>query len=270
MDNHDGHDPIWEAIRTETKKEADKEPLLASFLHATILNHTSLENALSFILANKLGSPTLLPISLMELITLAFESDKTFGVNIRADLQAVKDRDPACGNYCTPLLHFKGFHALQSYRVAHWLWIQERKALSSTIQSRISEVFAVDIHPAAKLGRGILMDHATGVVIGETAVVEDDVSILHHVTLGGTGKEKGDRHPKIGKGVLISAGAIILGNVHIGEGAKIGASSVVLNDLPPHCTAVGVPAKVLGRPRSPNPALEMNHQLSDDTSRRKI
>ena len=255
---------MWIAIRTETQKAADNEPLLASFLHATILNHTTLENALSFILANKLASSTLLPISLMELISLVFNRDSNLGQSTRADLQAIKDRDPACRSYCNPLLHFKGFHALQSYRVAHWLWNQGREALAMTVQSRISEEFNVDIHPAARLGCGILMDHATGIVIGETAVVDDDVSILHNVTLGGTGKEKGDRHPKIGKGVLISTGATILGNVRVGEGAKIGANSVVLEDIPPHCTAVGVPAKICGRPHSPSPALEMNHRVNSD------
>ena len=264
MNNHTP-DPLWIAIRKEIKKEAEKEPLLASFLHATILNHATLENALSFILANKLGSTTLLAISLMELISKALDSDKTIGISIRADLQAIKDRDPACRHYCTPLLHFKGFQALQSYRVAHWLWNQKREELALTIQNRISEVFTVDIHPAARLGQGILMDHATGIVIGETAKVEDNVSILHNVTLGGTGKEKGDRHPKIGKGVLLSTGAIILGNVSVGEGAKIGASSVVLTDIPAHCTAAGVPAKVCGRPHSANPALEMNHQVNNSS-----
>ena len=258
-------DTMWIAIRSETQHSAENEPLLASFLHATILNHTTLENALSFILANKLASSTLLPISLMELILSAFSSDSRLGISTRADLQAIKDRDPACRNYCNPLLHFKGFHALQSYRVAHWLWNQGREALAITMQSRISEVFDVDIHPAARLGCGILMDHATGIVIGETTVIEDDVSILHNVTLGGTGKEKGDRHPKIGKGVLISTGATILGNVRVGEGAKIGANSVILDNIPPHCTAVGVPAKICGHPRSPSPALEMNHRVNSNT-----
>ena len=258
-------DTLWSAIRKEAKKEAEEEPLLASFLHATILNHITLENALSFILANKLGSQTLLPITLMELISSAYEQDPQVSLALRADLQAIKERDPACRNLCTPILHFKGYQALQSYRVAHWLWNQNRKALALTLQSRISEVFAVDIHPAAKIGQGILMDHATGVVIGETSSIGDNVSILHNVTLGGTGKEKGNRHPKIGNGVLISVGAIILGNVEIGDGAKIGACSVVLNNIPPHCTAVGVPARVTGRPNCQNPALEMDHKVNSSS-----
>ncbi len=263
--NRSTDDSMWNSIHCETRKIAEAEPLLASFLHATILNHSTLENALSFILANKLASSTLLSISLMELISISFSGDTDLGKSTRADLQAIKDRDPACRNFCTPLLHFKGFHALQSYRVAHLLWNQGREAMAMTVHSRIAEVFDVDIHPAARLGCGILMDHATGIVIGETAVVEDDVSILHNVTLGGTGKDKGDRHPKIGRGVLISTGASILGNVHIGDGAKIGANSVVLNNIPPHSTAVGVPAKVVGHPHSPTPALEMNHKVDTNS-----
>ncbi len=262
---HSQTDRMWESIRADTMKDVEKEPLLASFFHAAILNHKSLENALGFILANKLASPVLQSILLMELFCSAFEKDPKMGISVCADLSAVKERDPACKGYMTPLLYFKGFHALQSYRIAHWLWSHKRRSLALAIQNRVSEVFAVDIHPAAKIGNGILIDHATGLVIGETAVIKDNVSILHQVTLGGTGKEKGDRHPKIGEGVLISANATILGNVIIGDGAKIGAGSVVLTNIPPHCTAVGVPAKVCGHPKAPSPALEMNHQVSNDS-----
>ncbi len=258
-------DAIWQSIRSETKKDVENEPLLASFFHATVLNHNTLENALTFILANKLASPVLQSISLTELICSAFENDPQIGMSIRADLSAIKERDPACNGYTSPLLYFKGFHALQSYRIAHSLWSHKRRSLALAIQSRVSEVFSVDIHPAAKIGNGILVDHATGLVIGETAVVENNVSILHQVTLGGTGKENGDRHPKIGEGVLISANATILGNVRIGDGAKIGAGSVVLSDIPEHCTAVGVPAKVCGHPSVPRPALEMNHQVTNNS-----
>ncbi len=256
-------DAIWQEIRSEALADAETEPLLASFLHATILNHNSLENALGFSLANKLASATLQPITLMELICLALSGSASVRAAIRADLKAVRDRDPACRGYSTPLLYFKGFHALQSYRVANWLWEHGRQTLAIAIQNRVSEVFAVDIHPAARIGKGILLDHATGIVIGETAVVGNNVSILHQVTLGGTGKERGDRHPKIGNGVLISANATILGNVRIGEGAKIGAGSVVLTDIPPHCTAVGVPAKRCGQPHTRSPALDMNHGVND-------
>jgi serine O-acetyltransferase len=180
---------------------------------------------------------------------------------VRADLRAVRDRDPACRRLSTPLLYFKGFHALEAHRVAHVLWGRERRGLARFFQNRASEAFGVDIHPAARIGRGIFIDHGTGVVVGETAVIEDDVSLLQQVTLGGTGKETGDRHPKVRAGVLISAGAKILGNIEIGEGAKIGAGSVVLKDVPPHTTAVGVPARIVGSPPEAQPALEMDQSV---------
>jgi len=260
-------DPVWQRIRDEARRDADAEPLLASYLHATILNHQKLESALAFHLANKLASPTLQPILLMELMVAAMTDDGSADIRaaIRADILAVLERDPACRRASAPLLYFKGYQALQSHRVAHWLWQQGREALALTIQSRVSEVFAVDIHPAARIGKGILIDHATGFVVGETSVIADNVSILHEVTLGGTGKAQGDRHPKIGEGVLIGAGAKILGNVRIGEGAKIGAGSVVLSDVPPHCTAVGVPAKVVGRTKVDRLVLDMDHRLSPQT-----
>lgn len=257
-------DPIWEAIRRETQQEAAEEPILASFLHATILNHDSLEAALSFHLANKLDSPTASALLLREVIEEAFADEPQIGEAIRADLFAIKQRDSACINLSTPFLYFKGFHALQSYRIAHWLCQHQRHALALFFQNRISVVFGVDIHPAAQLGRGIMLDHATGVVIGETAVVKDNVSIMQSVTLGGTGKEHGDRHPKVDDGVLISAGAKILGNIRIGEGAKVGAGSVVLQDVPPHTTVAGVPAKIIGKPQADQPALEMDHQINCD------
>ncbi|HEO69653.1 MAG TPA: serine O-acetyltransferase [Candidatus Hydrogenedentes bacterium] len=262
-------DPVWETIRAEVAEDTQKEPLLASFLYAVVLNHHTLDDALSFQLAAKLGSSTLTEVSLRDLIDAAFTGDPTIGEAVRADIRAVRTRDPACRQYCTPLLHFKGFHAIQAHRVAHYYWRQGREALALFLQSRISEVFGVDIHPAACLGRGLLMDHATGVVIGETSIVGDDVSLLHHVTLGGTGKTVGDRHPKVGNGVLISVGASVLGNVHIGEGAKVAAHAVVLTDVPPHMTVAGVPARIIGHPKSEQPALEMDHHIeaaSDDGS----
>lgn len=255
------HDAIWEAIRREADEDAAREPLLASHLHATILNHKSLENALCFQLANQLASPTLQAIILMELFSQAMEDDAYIREAIRADIQAVVDRDPACDRYSEPLLFFKGYHALQSYRVAHYLWNHDRRVLAMTLQSRISEVFSVDFHPAAQIGKGILLDHATGVVVGETAVIKDNVSMLHEVTLGGTGKERGDRHPKIGEGVLIGAGAKLLGNIKIGFCAKIGAGSVVLTDIPERTTAVGVPARIIGKARTETPALMMDHSV---------
>lgn len=180
---------------------------------------------------------------------------------MRADIRAITERDPAATRFSEPLLYFKGFHALQTHRVAHWLWSEGRRELALFLQSRASEVFGVDIHPAARIGKGILVDHATGVVVGETAVVEDNVSILHEVTLGGTGKDCGDRHPKVRHGVLIGAGAKILGNVEVGEGAKIGAGSVVLEDVPAHATVAGVPAKVVGIAEGDEPARTMDHRL---------
>lgn len=260
MSNNGDH--IWESIRTEARDATQREPMLASFFHQVILNHKSMEDALSFQLASKLEGVTLPAVTLRELIDEALRGDPEIGACFRADITAVRERDPACEYYSIPLLYFKGYHALQAYRVAHYFWNQGRKDLARFLQSRISEVFAVDIHPAARIGRGILIDHATSVVIGETAVVEDNVSMLHEVTLGGTGKTCGDRHPKIGKGVLIAAGAKILGNVRIGEGAKIGASAVVLDDIPPHTTAVGVPAKPVGFTRESVPALEMDHRIT--------
>lgn len=254
-------DPIWESIRVEVQEAVQQEPMLANFFYGVVLNHRTLEDALTFLLAAKLESTTITAISLRDLLVEAYENDPEIGAAVRRDLDAVKSRDPACRGYATPFLYFKGFHAIQSYRAAHYFWRRDRRSLALFLQSRISQVFAVDIHPAARIGSGILIDHATGVVIGETAVVEDDVSMLHEVTLGGTGKEQGDRHPKIRRGVLIGAGTKILGNIEIGEGAKIGASSVVLDAIPPHSTAVGVPARVVGEPSEELPALNMDHLL---------
>ena len=254
-------DEVWDTIRDEAAEDTAREPMLASFFHQIILNHRTLEDALSFHLASKLESVTLPAVTLRDLIDDAFAGDPAIGVCFREDIRAVCDRDPACNRYSTPLLYFKGFQALQAYRVAHYYWLRERKTLALFLQSRISEVFAVDIHPAARIGKGILIDHATGVVIGETAVVEDNVSMLHEVTLGGTGKQTGDRHPKVRRGVLIAAGAKILGNVEIGEGSKVGGGAVVLEDVAPHTTVVGVPARPVGRLQTEQPSLEMDHRI---------
>jgi serine O-acetyltransferase len=257
-------DPVWDRIRSETEKKVAQEPILASFLHATILNHSKLERSLSFHLASQLDSATVSALLLREVILDAFKHDPCIPKAIRADLLAVEERDSASNELSIPFLYFKGFHALQSHRVAHWLWKQGRKSLALFFQNRVSSEFGVDIHPAAKLGHGIMLDHATGLVIGETATVGNNVSILQSVTLGGTGKDEGDRHPKIADGVLISAGATILGNIKVGIGAKVGAGSVVLEDVPPHTTVAGVPAKIVGHPTSDLPALEMEHGLSCD------
>jgi serine O-acetyltransferase len=252
---------IWSRIREESSLDAEREPMLASFMCTVVLNRRDLEDALSFILAEKLASATLTAHSLRDLIEQVLRADPSIGAAVRADLQAVVARDPACRGYSVPLLYLKGFHSLQAYRVAHHYWVTDRKALALYLQSRISEVFAVDIHPGARIGKGIFFDHATSVVIGETAVIEDDFSMLHEVTLGGTGKQGGDRHPKVRRGVMIGAGAKVLGNVVIGEGAKIGAGSVVLHDVPAHCTVAGVPARQVGYPACALPALEMDQSL---------
>ena len=254
-------DRTWHVLHAEVKALADEEPLLASYLHATVLNHRTLEDSLSYLLAGKLASPDLPAMSLRQAITQAFEAAPEIRRAIRLDLAAAVDRDPAANGTANPFLNHKGFHALQAYRVAHWFWNERRRALALYLQSRISEVFSVDIHPAAVLGSGVFIDHATGVVIGETAVVGDNVSMLQGVTLGGTGKETGDRHPKIGNCVLLSAGATVLGNIRIGDCSKVGAGSVVLQDVPPRSTVVGVPARVVGRPASAQPAICMDHNL---------
>ncbi len=254
-------DPLWQGIRSEVEVVAAREPILASFLHASVLNHKTLEGSLGFILAGKLECSVLPAMLVRELIHDACEGDRRIGESIRADIRAVRDRDPAASTFSEPFLYFKGFHALQTHRVGHWLWHQGRESLAQFLQSRMSEVFGVDIHPAARIGNGILIDHATSVVVGETAVIEDNVSMLHEVTLGGTGKDHGDRHPKVRHGVLIGAGAKILGNVEIGAGAKVGAGSVVLEDVAPHTTVAGVPAEVVGAPGTPEPALSMDHRL---------
>ena len=252
---------MWAEVRSEVEVQARREPILAEYLDACVLNRASLEDALAHALAQRLSSPDVPAHRLREVIDAAYAENSALARAACHDLQAVRERDPASESYSEALLYFKGFHALQGYRIAHWLWRQGREALALFFQSRISQVFAVDIHPAARIGTGIMIDHATSVVIGETAVIEDNVSILHEVTLGGTGKETGDRHPKIRHGVLIGAGAKLLGNVEVGEGAKVGAGSVVLDDVPPHCTVVGVPAVIVGRAECDVPARSMDHRL---------
>ena len=254
-------DPLWQAIRDEVEAAAASEPMLASFLHAAVLRHRRFEDALGFLLADKLDCTALPAMLLQELIAEACASSPAIAEAARADVRAVCDRDPAADSFSEPFLYFKGFHGLQLYRVAHWLWGNGREALALFVQSRTSEVFDVDIHPAARIGKGILLDHATSLVIGETAVVEDNVSLLHEVTLGGTGKDTGDRHPKVRRGVLIGAGAKILGNVEIGQCAKVGAGSVVLEDVPPRVTVAGVPATIRGETDCMEPAREMDHSL---------
>ncbi|KAL3682531.1 hypothetical protein R1sor_000553 [Riccia sorocarpa] len=259
-------DPIWREMRAECRSDSEQEPALASYLYSTILAHKTLERALSFHLGNKLASVTFLSTQLVTLINETIMEDEWIRHAIREDIMAVRKKDPACVSYSHCLLNFKGFLALQAHRVAHRLWSTGRESLALAIQSRVSEVFHVDIHPAARIGRGILFDHATGVVVGETAVIGNNVSVLHHVTLGGTGAVGGDRHPKIGDGVLIGAGATILGPIRVGEGAKIGAGSVVLNDVPPHTTAVGNPARLVGGKGKPAEMKDIPSDTMDHTS----
>ena len=254
-------DDIWESLREEAEEAASQERLLVAYLQETILGQKSLESALSYTLASKLKDDILPSITLRDLFLEILDEHAELREFVRSDLQAVKERDPAAAGYMSPFLFFKGFSALSSYRFAHYLWHENRKELALYLQSLISKTFGVDIHPAAKIGKGILIDHATGVVIGETAVVGNNVSLLHNVTLGGTGKVSGDRHPKVGDGVLIAAGAKVLGNIQIGDGAKVGAGSVVLRDVNPHCTVVGVPAKNIGACGEKSPALGMNQQI---------
>jgi serine O-acetyltransferase len=255
--------PVWAALRNEAAATSKAEPPLASLLDAVILCHDSLGEALSYQLARKMGDQVIMPISLREICREAHEADPGIVARAEADLKAVFERDPACKGYLQPFLFFKGFIALQAHRISHWLWTEGRETLAFYLQSRTSELFQVDIHPAAQMGSGLFIDHATGVVIGETAVVGDDVSMLHGVTLGGTGAERGDRHPKIGKGVLLGAGAKVLGNIQVGDYAKIASGSVVLKPVPSGCTAAGVPARLMNCPSCQEPARTMDHTLAD-------
>lgn len=252
---------LWQKIREEAQGLVEHEPLLASFYHATIIGHSDLRGALSFLLASKLADEVVSAVALREIIEQAYGAESELIDAACADIQAVCTRDPAVEQFSTVLLYLKGFQALQAYRVAHWMWQQGRRSLALYIQSRVSTIFQVDIHPAARIGFGVMFDHATGIVVGETCVIENDVSILQSVTLGGTGKESGDRHPKIRKGVMIGAGSKILGNIEVGECARVGAGSVVLSAVPPHTTVVGVPATVVGCAGCDTPALDMDQTI---------
>ena len=254
-------DPVWDRITDEAQDVVQTEPLLGGLVHACILHHGSLEQALSYRIAQKLASAEMSEQLVREISDEAFASDPSLGQSARADIVAVHDRDPACQRFLQPLLYFKGFQAVQAYRVGHWLWEQGRVDLASFIQMRVSEMFGVDIHPAATIGKGITIDHAHSIVIGETAVVGDNVSMLHSVTLGGTGKEEEDRHPKIGDGVLIGAGAKVLGNIHVGECSRIAAGSVVLEEVPRCKTVAGVPARIVGEAGCSQPSMSMEQRF---------
>jgi len=240
-------DPIWAEVKREAEAIVASEPAIASFVYATILNHERLEDAIVHRVAQRLDNTVVSAEVIRIAFNEAFAANRELGQIMRCDIAAVYDRDPACDRHIEPVLYFKGFHAIQTHRLAHWLWNRGRRDFALYLQSRSSSVFQTDINPAAPMGRGIFLDHGTGLVVGRTAAIGDNVSILQDVTLGGTGKETEDRHPKIRNGVLIGAGAKILGNIEIGEGAKVAAGSVVLHSVAPHTTVAGVPAKVVGK-----------------------
>ena len=252
-------DPIWRSIRDEAMEAVNRDPLLAAFLYSTVLNQESLEETVIHRLAERLDHQDIGSDLIRQTFKAMLADDPDWSTTVRVDIQAYYDRDPACDRFIMPVLYFKGFHAIQTHRLAHWLWKQGRRDFALYLQSRSSSVFQTDINPAARIGKGIFIDHATGLVVGETAVIEDDVSILHGVTLGGTGKANGDRHPKIRRGVLIGAGAKILGNIEIGHCARIASGSVVLRSVPHNKTVAGVPAKVIGEAGCPEPSRYMDH-----------
>jgi serine O-acetyltransferase len=257
-------DPIWAALRQEAEDVVRKEPALGGFLYATVLSKSRLEDAVCHRLAQRLNHSDvdagLISMTFDEVLAEHPELGRAF----RADLAAVYDRDPACQRYIEPLLYFKGFHALVTYRFAHELMKQGRRDFALYLQSQSSRIFGVDINPAARIGIGIMLDHGTGIVIGETATIGDNCSLLQGVTLGGTGKETGDRHPKIGNNVMIGAGAKVLGNIHVGDCSRIASGSVVLKEVPRETTVAGVPAKVVGPAGCPEPARSMDQRLAPD------
>ncbi len=254
-------DPLWDRIRDEAQEAVQAEPLLGGLIHSSLLHHDSVESALAYRLALKLASGEMSEQLLREIMDEAYAADARLADAARADLAAIYERDPACHRLIQPILYFKGFQAVQAYRIGHWLWSEGRKDLAYFFQMRVSEVFGIDIHPAARIGKGLMIDHAHSIVIGETAVVGDNVSMLHSVTLGGTGKEDDDRHPKIADGVLIGAGAKVLGNIHVGHCSRIAAGSVVLEDIPPMKTVAGVPAKIVGEAGCSQPSVTMDQLL---------
>ncbi len=254
-------DPVWAQIRTEAEDAIAHEPLFGGLVHSSILHHKTIESALAYRISLKLTSTEMPEQILREICDAAYAADADLALAARADIVAVHDRDPACDRFIQPVLFFKGFQALQAYRVAHWLWTSGRLDMARFFQMRSSEVFGIDIHPAARVGKGIMIDHAHSIVIGETATVGDNVSMLHSVTLGGTGKEEEDRHPKIGNGVLIGAGAKVLGNIRVGDCSRIAAGSVVLEEVPPCKTVAGVPAKIVGEAGCAQPSVSMDQLL---------
>ncbi|MCF6304997.1 MAG: serine O-acetyltransferase [Rhodobacteraceae bacterium] len=256
-------DPVWQSILNEADEIVKSEPAIAGMVYASVLNHKNLESALAHRISQKLASGEMTQSVLNEICLDAYRAEPELAQAARADIVAILDRDPACHRTIQPLLFFKGFQAVQAYRVSHWLWMQGRVDMAYFLQMRSSEVFGVDIHPGARVGRGLMIDHAHSIVIGETAVVGDNVSMLHAVTLGGTGKGEIDRHPKIGNGVLLGAGAKVLGNITIGNCSRVAAGSVVLSPVPACKTVAGVPAKIVGEAGCDQPSTEMDHLLNN-------
>jgi serine O-acetyltransferase len=256
-------DPIWVHIRSEAADILSSDADLARLVRSNVLDQPSFDRAVIERLAARLDHADVPRALIVEIFSSLASSDASIGEGFRADLMAVADRDPACTRFVEPLLYFKGYHALQTHRFAHALMRQGRKDFALYLQSRSSEIFQTDINPDARIGRGVFLDHATGLVVGQTAVIEDDVSILQGVTLGGTGKATGDRHPKIRRGVLIGAGAKILGNIEVGQCARVAAGSVVLKDVPRNVTVAGVPAKIVGESGCAEPARTMDQILAD-------
>ncbi|NMG40056.1 serine O-acetyltransferase [Chelativorans sp. ZYF759] len=257
-------DPIWSSIRKEAEEAVARDPLLAAFLYSTIINHDRLEDAVIHRLSERLDHPDMSADLIRQTYKTMIAAEPEWDGIVRVDIQAYYDRDPACDRFMMPVLYFKGFHAVQTHRLAHWLWHNGRRDFALYLQSRSSAVFQTDIHPGSRIGKGIFIDHATGLVVGETAVVEDNVSMLHGVTLGGTGKAGGDRHPKIRHGVLIGAGAKILGNIEIGHCTKVAAGSVVLKSVPHNKTVAGVPARIVGETGCDEPSRAMDQLLNGD------
>lgn len=257
-------DPIWSAVREEARAIVDADPALATFVHSTVLYKKRLEDAVIARIADRLHSRELPDVVVRQMFETMLDDWPEWSNIVRIDIAAVYDRDPACERFIEPVLYFKGFHAIQTHRLAHWCWNRGRKDFALYLQSRSSQVFQTDINPAAKLGKGIFLDHATGLVVGATAVIGDNVSILHGVTLGGTGKETGDRHPKIGSGVLLGAGATVLGNITVGNCSRVAAGSLVVKAVPNNVTVAGVPARVLGFAGCAEPSRAMDQILGEE------
>ena len=254
-------EPLWARILSEAEAIVRQEPQLATLIDRAVFSHRDLAAAVIHQISERLAGPVLGEGSIRQAFLEALQDSPDLGEAFRADIVATYDRDPATTRFVEPLLYFKGFHAIQTHRLAHWLWTRHRRDFALYLQSRSSAVFQTDIHPAAKIGRGIFLDHATGLVVGETALVEDHCSLLHDVTLGGTGNENGDRHPKIRSGVMIGAGAKILGNIEVGHCARIAAGSVVLKPVPNNVTVAGVPARVIGEAGCAEPSRTMDQML---------